>query len=207
MKIKCIGFFLVFLFTASQAYPSVLDTGDILKQKTYRVTVVPQFLFTENVGVNLGSRIDFGLNKVSELGALVGFGASGFQLGSYYKLVPFPDLDSQPAVGLKVGFDYARKNSTNSLALRAIPLLSKKFKTNFADFNVFSSLPISFHTSDVSDGSWSIQLVGGTEINFPQLEFMNFAAEIGLLSGGTQSSYISFALVLYADQLQNIQFR
>src|SRR5688572_1337170 len=75
----------------SAAYFSTMDTGDIIAAGRYRITAEPQIILNKYDGFNLTGRFSTGLTPDAAVEALVGGGEIDFQLGGFYKWVPFPD--------------------------------------------------------------------------------------------------------------------
>ncbi len=193
---------ILFLLSPAHGYQSVLDTGDILPKDNYRATLEPQFVLSGDSGVNFIGRLDAAIDDTSEFGALLGAGATDFHTGFYYKMVPFPDYRNQPALALKFGFEYGKRDEETEFIFRVVPIASKKFKTELGHFNAYVSAPVGIGQKDQAT-ALSMQLVGGSKFNVPQFKNIDFAAEAGF-SVNQSISYISFAAIFYIDDVNGL---
>lgn len=176
-----IGIILCLLLTSvsSQAFLSVMNTGDILKPNVQRLTVEAQGVASDERGFNFVGYFDSAIDESSEIRAVLGSGVTDFQAGGYYKLIPYPDVDSQPAIGFVAGFIYAREDGLSLLNARFCPLVSKHLKYEIGEFNAYSSLSLGMTTVD-GEGLTPIQLVVGTEFKHVDNAEFTWMGEIGL---------------------------
>ncbi len=187
------------LLTTAQsfAYFSTIDTGDLLERGKYRAILEPQIILDRYDGLNFVGRFDSGLTEDANVRALVGFGKVDFQMGGFFKYVPFPDVDKQPAIGGEAGILYARVNGETEFSLRIHPLVSKKFATEIGDLTPYVSLPLGI-TNRASDTFVPVQLVGGSEWKTLKWDNLRFFAEVGL-NINHSFGYISGAVAYYFD--------
>ncbi|MCM2280997.1 MAG: hypothetical protein NDI61_04035 [Bdellovibrionaceae bacterium] len=184
--------------TTAQAYFSTMDTGEVTQPGHYRTILEPQFILNKYDGVNLIGRFDTGLADDKAVRAIVGFGEVDFQLGAFYKWIPFPDSEGQPAIGGSAGVLYGRAGDETELSLRFHPLVSKHFETEIGDLTPFVSLPLGITTRD-DDTFVPIQLAVGSEWKTLNWENLRFMAELGL-NINKAFSYLSFGLVYEFDE-------
>lgn len=173
------------------AYFTTLDSGEIPAKERFRVSVAPQFIFNRYDGVNLVTQFDVPLEDGRSARGLLGFGSVDFQMGGFYKMVPFPDLDGQPAIGAMVGGIYSSIKGTNELSLRIHPLISKKIPTEVGDLIVYGSVPTGVTWRTGVETIVPVQAVLGTEARFLDWERFGFLAELGL---NVTQSFSYFAL-------------
>ncbi len=181
----------------SAAYFSTMDTGDITANGRYRIIAEPQIIIDKYEGLNMTGRFSTGLTEDSAVEALVGAGEVDFQLGGFYKWVPFPDVEGQPAIGGKAGVIFARVKGETEFSLRFHPLVSKKFETEAGDITPYASLPIGITNRD--DTTFiPVQLAGGAEWKTLSSENLRFMAEIGF-NISKAFPYVSVGLVYEFD--------
>lgn len=141
--------FLIFLMLTlsfnANAFLETVDTGELVGKDSYRAYGGINAIFNDVEGVNVMGRISTGILEESEVQLELGFGSVDFNVGAYYKWVPIPDYENQPAVGIKIGGHYGRIANNDLVNISGVPLISKKFKTELGDFSPYGALPISLH--------------------------------------------------------------
>lgn len=168
------------LFSQSNAlaYFSTIDTGELVAPGEYQVSFEPQYIFTRFSGMNAVARFDTGINDASSVRGVLGFGTVNFQLGGFYKWVPFPDTETQPAIGGEVGAFIARVPQGTEYSFRFHPLLSKRFETEVGDVIPYGSIPLGV-TSRPDKTVLPVQLVAGTEFRPLNAKNLSFFGEVG----------------------------
>jgi len=196
----------VVIFSAPAfAFYTTLDNGEILEPGHYRLGVNTQFITEGDDGVNVGLRFDAPIDEELNWRALLGFGTTDVFVGGYLKWVPFPDTDTQPAVGVISGILFARYSGDNELTLRVNPFVSKKYSLTFGDFNSYLALPFSIKSyGDKTD--IPVQATLGTEYRTESLENVGFWAEIGF-DLNDAFPYFAIGATLQVDESEGIQFR
>lgn len=195
--------FVICLFFAikANALYSVLDTGELLDEGDFRANVETQLITDNDDGVNLIGRFDSWFNEDSNLRGVVGFGTTDLYLAGFYKWVPYPDSDGQPAIGVSGGLAYARyeveDETLGELSIRIHPLVSKKFEVDVGELTPYGSLPIGMASRD-GDTDFPVQLVGGVEWKTGRWDKLTFSAEVGF-NVNDAFSYFSLAAQLYFD--------
>ena len=182
----------------SKAYYATLDTGDLVAVERYRASVAPQLIVNKYDGMNLTGRFDTGINPDSSIRAILGFGKVDFQAGVLYKYIPFPDLETQPALGGMAGVLFSRVEGSTELSLRFHPLVSKKMHSDIGAFNWYGSLPLGL-TSRSNETFVPIQLAGGTEYAAPNWKVFKVMGEVGI-NLNKSFSYITVAAVFDFDE-------
>lgn len=196
---------ILFFTPQAWAFYSVMDTGDLLDPGHYRVGAETQFITNEDSGVNLVSRFDMGLNEDSNLRAELGFGTTDLHLGAFYKWIPIPDYEQQPAIGFSSGVVFAQYSGHTELSLRFHPIVSKGFEVEFGKITPYASLPFGLRSYD-DDTDVPVQLALGSDLYFSQLDLWHFKAEIGF-DLSEAFTYISFGATLDFDEENGIRFR
>lgn len=182
----------------ANAYFSTIDNGELVAPGAYQASFEPQLLLNDRQGFNVIGRLDVGLDQQSSLRALVGVGKVDFQIGGFYKIVPFPDTPKQPAIGADAGVIIARYDGDTKISFRLHPLVSKRFESEVGDFTPYASLPIGVTTSTL-DGTYTpVQLVGGTEFRSMNYPNVSYFAELGI-NLNKSFSYVSAALAYRFD--------
>ena len=181
----------------SHAYFSTIDNGDLLKPGQYQAAIEPQLILDKYNGFNVIGRFDTGFNDNANIRGVVGFGKVDFQLGGFYKIVPFPDTEDQPAIGFDIGAIYARVGGDNQLSLRVHPIVSKKFETEIGDLTPYGSIPLGV-TSRKDDTVTPVQVVIGNEFRPLNSRNISYFTELGVTVSNA-FSYISAAIAYRFD--------
>lgn len=182
----------------AQAYFSTIDTGELVAPKAYRVTLEPQFILNKIDGANAIGRFATGLNEESSAELVLGVGEVDFQAGGFYKLIPFPDTEGQPAIGGKVGFLLGEVANRTEYNLRFHPLVSKTLETEVGHIIPYASLPFGIRFND-DDTTLPLQAVGGLEYKVQGHENLRLMSEVGI-NVSKAFSYISFAVAYNFDE-------
>ncbi|MCC7405947.1 MAG: hypothetical protein IT288_16260 [Bdellovibrionales bacterium] len=185
----------------ANALYSIMDTGDLLPEGQFRANVETQFITDGDDGVNFNGRFDTWFRDDANLRGVVGFGTTDIYLAAFYKWVPFPDVEGQPAIGVAGGLAYARfdveDETIGELSIRVHPLISKKFATEYGDFTPYGSLPFGVASRE-GDMELPLQIVGGVEWKTLEWQKLTFSAEVGF-DVSKAFSYISLGAQLYFD--------
>jgi hypothetical protein len=183
-----------FLFSfPSNAYLSTLNNGDVVPEGKYRVLGELQYLGDPS-GAGVTAGMDTGINDSSDLRVIAGVGGVNFHAGMFYKWIPYPDTENQPAIGVMAGGTWARYNGDDYPSFRIHPLVSKRFDTDYGLVTPYASLPFGI-TAGPKDNTFPTQLAVGAEWKPVDMKGFSFMAELGL-SLNESSGYAS-AAVLY----------
>jgi hypothetical protein len=98
------------------------------------------------------------------------------------KWIPFPDTESQPAIGGEAGLIVARIGSLTQYSIRFHPLISKKIELEIGDLIPYGSLPlgITVQSGGVDETFVPVQLVGGAELRPLEMKNWSFFGEVGV---------------------------
>jgi hypothetical protein len=165
--------------STSHAYFSTIDNGELIQPGKYQVSVEPQIILSEFSGFNMVGRFDTGINQDSSARVLLGVGKVDYQVGGFYKYVPFPDTVNQPAIGGSAGVVLARVNGVTLTSIRLHPLISKRFQTEVGDLIPYGSLPLGI-TFSSGTTTVPVQLVLGSELRPMNMKDVSFFAELGM---------------------------
>ena len=173
------------------AYYSTIDSGELVVPNSYQVGIEAQGIMHEFSGMNFVGRFDAGINESSSVRGLLGFGKVDFQIGGFYKYIPYPDTPHQPAIGGEAGVIVSRFAGDNQIAVRLHPLISKKFQSEVGDFIPYASIPFGV-TFGKGPTVIPVQFVVGSEFRPLDLKNFSFFAELGI-EVSKSFSYLSVA--------------
>lgn len=190
MKRLLISFiYLVLVPQMSEAYFANIDSGELVPMDQYRLILEPQ------VGhFNLTAHFDAGITESSQLRVSLGAGESGTHFDFFFKSVPYPDFDNQPAIGYKVGTVFSADKGANVLSIRLMPLISKTYVIKQNRWTPYLSVPLTV-SMQKSTSTTPIHAVIGTELNLPSAPDMQVGFEVGSSikdSFSYASAFISF---------------
>jgi hypothetical protein len=129
----------------------------------------------------------------------IGFGTIDYNLGASLKWTPFPDTKTQPAVGFRGSFWYAKYKEANITTIQVASIVSRKFSHDFGALVPFAALALNFN--NVSGGGSNItgtQLSVGTELYHKDVSNMYFSAELGT-SIKDASSFVGLSATVPMD--------
>jgi hypothetical protein len=182
LKLSLIVVLAIFATTPAHAYYSTVDNGEVLKEGQFQAMIAPQLIFNNYDGGNFTGRLDMGLAEGVSARGLLGFGKVDFQIGGMVKWIPFPDTESQPAIGGEAGLIVARIGSLTQYSIRFHPLISKKIELEIGDLIPYGSLPlgITVQSGGVDETFVPVQLVGGAELRPLEMKNWSFFGEVGV---------------------------
>ena len=145
-------FFTAFILSRpSHAYLSVNETAELLPEGYYKFGVAPQLRLSEGGGLNVGAYFDSYIAEDFNGRFELGSGKTDFWTQGSVKWVPFPDVERQPALGLRGAIIYARDENLDFYSVQVAPLISKVADTRYGKMIPFIALPITFiNTKDNS---------------------------------------------------------
>lgn len=193
---------LCFTHSAS-AYLTQLQSGESLGTNQYRIGFIPQLVTNDSAGVNFDTALDAGWNDSMSSRFYIGGGKMDLHLGGNFQWVPFPDVDKQPAIGVRAGTWYARYKDENYLTFSIAPLVSKKIEHRGEILTPYVAAPINYTFNKTKD-YYSQQFVIGSEWIHPQIKKWSFAAEIGLNLKDTYS-FVAIYAGFQFDGLQGVK--
>ncbi len=196
---------LVLSATPSWAYLSVGESGEIQKAGSNQFGIEPQILGNEGGGVNIGAFLDMPIQDDISARFSLGAGKIDFHAGAAVKWIPFPDVDQQPAMGLKAAAWYARQSSINVWTFQLAPLFSKKFDSEVGLFIPYAAIPVNFVTSTEKSVTGT-QFAVGSELYAKDVTNMHFSAELALNLKDSYS-FISGSVVFPFDSEKGFHFR
>lgn len=168
----------LFLSSNAHAYLSIAESAEVLPVGKYSLGVEPQFLTNKGGGTNLNVFLNGSLNESTSARVTIGAGAIDFNAFASVKWVPFPDVDNQPAMGLRAGAGLARDGDENLLQLQVAPLISKKYETEYGLTVPYVAVPITFLNTK-EENFVASNIAFGSEYTHPEV-IGTFGAEVGL---------------------------
>ena len=196
---------LLFNATPAWAYLSIGESGEIQPVGSNQFGVEPQILGNEGGGVNIGTFLDVPWRDDLSSRFSLGVGKIDFHAGAALKWMPFPDVDQQPAMGIKVAGWYARQSSLNVWTFQIAPLFSKKYQADAGLFIPYVAVPVSF-VSSTDKSVTGTQFAIGSELYAKDVQNMHFSAELALNLKDSYS-FISGTVVFPFDTEKGFQFR
>lgn len=194
LKISFIFLTALLLSRTSLAYLTVGETAEVLPEGYYKFGLEPQLIVSDGSGFNLGAFFDTHIENGIDGRIEIGGGSTEFWTAGTVKWVPIPDVDKQPAVGLRGGFSFARDNGSDFYHLLIAPIISKKADTQYGEMVPFLALPLSIPIINKKVKSETeIQLAIGAE--WFQNKDVNYGLELDLnlsKSFSAVSAFISF---------------
>jgi hypothetical protein len=196
--IALFGFLL--LSSARPAQAGVFNLSRFVEPSRWALGLEPGVQLTQGAGVAVEGKFTFGLSELSNVQAFLGTGGGGrrFRVGGAMTFDFFPDIDSQPGIGVAVQGAYVRRSvdqgEVGGLDVLIIPYLHKAFRVGSAsEFEPFVALPFgSSFQSGTYQGLWSLS--AGS--HFKASENIRTTLEVTIAIRNTESA-ISGGLTYY----------
>ncbi len=169
-------------------YLTIGESGEVIGQGQNRIGASPQFFTNNGGGMNVGAFMDMGWSDSMSSRFSLGLGKIDFNLGASFKYIPFPDVDQQPAIGIKTSLFYARVSSENITTLQIAPMISRKVDSDIGLFVPYAA--VALNSNSGPSNSTGTQFVLGSELKHKDAEKFLFAAEV---SFNLKDSYSSLA--------------
>ncbi len=163
---------------SAPAYLSIGESAEILPLSDYQVGLEPQFLLNKGGGANLNAFFDAPFNNSTSGRISLGAGSVDFSTFASIKYVPFPDVDNQPAIGIRAGVGIARDESESILLAQISPLISKKTPTDIGLLTPYLAIPLQIINNKKETFTGS-NFVVGSEYSHADLPEARFGGEIG----------------------------
>lgn len=191
-----------FMASSAHAYLSIAESGEILPMNKYQAGVIPQVLLNRGGGANVDAFFDMPINESTSARISLGAGAIDFSTFASVKFVPFPDIDNQPAIGVRVGLGVTRESDENWTLGQVAPLVSKKVSTDNGLFVPYAAIPFQF-VSMKRENVTSAQFVVGSEWVYPETPDVRYGGEVGIEMNKSYS-YVSIFVTLPFDSSKGI---
>lgn len=179
-----------FLFIAhfsltSQAFQDINESAELVTGDQYQFGISPQLAS----GGHIGFFLDAPINESTSSRFMLSTGDIDFNFFASAKYVPFPDIDRQPAMGIRGGIGFARENRSNIPYIEVAPLVSKKTSTQWGPMTPYIAVPFHYNITK-DDNYFSSSMAFGVELNSEKYQGVRFGGELGLSLSQTES-YIS----------------
>ena len=155
------------------------ESGELIKSNEYQVGFSPQILFGDERGLNGTVFADYLYNESTSFRAHLGAGTVDFHTGGSIKFVPFPDIENQPALGVRGGLFLVRDANESNIAFQLAPLASKKIESDHGLFTPYGSLAFSYITWREKKRTGT-QLIVGSDFQYNKDDELKFGAELGI---------------------------
>ncbi|MFP5519651.1 MAG: hypothetical protein ACLGGX_07085 [Bdellovibrionia bacterium] len=165
--------------STASAYLDINESGELINEGAQRIGFSPQFLFGNGEGTNASLFFESGTSESTSTRIVLEGGDVNFNAFASLKYIPFPDVDQQPALGVRAGLGFARAGDMNNLYFQIAPLASKMVDVEFGVLTPYISLPIEFNSTK-EENFMSNRFVFGTEFTSPETPQFKFGSEIGL---------------------------
>lgn len=188
---------------AHAGYLAVAESGEILPQGDYLITLLPQLRVSEGGGINVDGALDSALSDSTSFRLQAGAGQVDFHLGGSVKYIPFPDIDNQPAMGVKAGAWYARDAGENFISLLVAPLVSRRMDSEYGLFVPYAALPVSM-VNYKSKNTVGTQIAFGSELRNTNWKNVILTGELAINLSDSFSA-VTFGLSFPLDQAQGLK--
>lgn len=161
-----IGFIFLTAFILSRssfAYLAINETAELMPEGYYKIGVAPQLMLSDGGGINVGAFVDGYI--ADDINGRIQIGAGktpDFWTSASIKWVPYPDVDRQPAMGLRGALIYARDESVDFYSFQVTPIISKMADTRYGKMIPYVGLPITLINTK-SNSTTATQFAVGAE--------------------------------------------
>lgn len=169
-----LGLFLATL--PAKAYLTILESGEPVGVNEYHLGFAPQFVSGEASGTNAVFVLRKGLDEGRDFSVQVGSGAVDLWTTLATRWIPIPDVDNQPAIGLRFDVTLVRETNASGGSFRVAPFISKRYRTDVADLEPYAYVPLGFSVSEGKYDNMS-NLVIGSQFRLEDLRPVYFYGE------------------------------
>jgi len=180
MKKLLLASLITLLSVHAQAYMNLLTTGELTPTNHWATMGYLEGVFNKYDGVNINARGSYGISDELQVDAELGTGKFNAVMGAFAKWVPIPDVDNQPAIGLRAGIGFVDADKTNETSVNATPFISKGFQTEQGRFTPYGGVMLAVNSND-ADTFFASRLILGTEWKSPLEDWkdVRVLAELG----------------------------
>ncbi|MFZ4403500.1 MAG: hypothetical protein ACOYOK_05300 [Pseudobdellovibrionaceae bacterium] len=183
-----------FVNSSAFAYLTVGESAEVLPQGQYQFGGELQALTNEGGGLNVSGFFDAPIDESTSGRVSLGVGAVDFAVGASVKYVPFPDVDQQPAMGVRFGVSVARDAGNTLNSLQVAPLISKKVESDVGLWIPYAAIPINLVNAK-SENYIGTQIALGSEWLTPDLPEARFGGEVVFSLNRSYSSIAGYVTI------------
>ncbi len=176
------------------------ESGEIINSN-FAAGVAPQFKFSGGGGTDFSVFGDLRMSDSLSGRASLSTGDTDFLGTASLKYVPFPDLESQPAIGGKLTLGFVNDNGGSGTVLRVEPIVSKKFKIDEWNITPYGALPVTWIAGIKGRGQAGAQLIAGSEVMKTSWRNWHLGSELGLQAKDSETYLLVYFKFLF-DELE-----
>lgn len=137
--------------STSFAYLALHESAEILPENYFNLGVAPQAFLSEGGGYDVSVFADAHLWHNVDGRLTIGGGDIDFWSQASMKWVPYPDVDNQPAIGVRGAIGYSRNENSDFYHIQVAPIISKKSTSTPYDMIPYAGIPITY----ISEGNYN----------------------------------------------------
>jgi hypothetical protein len=173
---------------------TTFNTVHFVQPGSFAIGVEPTFHLQDSAGVGINARYTHGIGDMTNLTGLIGTGAGPqqFRVGANLNLDLFPDLASQPGIGLNTQGTFYMAPDGGHVQLTTGPYIHKTFEVNGYQIEPYIAVPLGI---GFSGGVYKFVIIPTLGSLFKLSQHFRAVAEIGV--GINTVSTISGGVVYY----------
>lgn len=181
------------------AHAGVFNTSRFTMPGSFSIGLEPEVhLTSESGGAGVGANLRYthGINELVNVQGVLGTGngPKKFRVGGGLVFDFFPDVETQPGIGLATQMTYLRDGENRGrLEAAAVPYIHKTFRSGTSEVDPFLSVPLGFALVDGTNNYVPTVAVAIGSV-FKGSQNVNYIVELGLAVANT-SSYVSGGIV------------
>lgn len=178
-----------FMAAPGYAYLSIMESGEPVQAGDYHIGFAPQFVTDVDGASNAVFNLRTQINSGQDLSLQVGSGHTRIWSTLASRWVPIPDVQSQPAIGIRYDITLAQQHNLSNGVLRLAPFISKRFRTEAGHLEPYAYLPMGISINNDQTQHLS-SLTIGTQLQVEDLRPIYFYVESGINLKGTHSYFL-----------------
>ncbi len=179
----------------AQAHAGVFALPRFVPQGEHAVGFEPELTLTNGAGLGANLKYTYGATELNNLTAIVGTGGGPrqFRVGSSFSFDFFPDLDSQPGIGVAVQGLYYRLKVNGQFEATLIPYVHKTFVNQENEVEPYLSVPFGMGFASGTYKMISNFVIGAI---FKNSERLRYVTEVGVAINNAET-YVSGGVIFY----------
>lgn len=174
-----------------------LETAELLSEGQYRVGLAPQLYLGNGGGVDGSAFLDIPVRTDMNSRFEIGTGVTDFWASASLKWVPYPDFEKQPAIGVRGQFIYLRERDINFYNTQIMPLISKKYNSQYGQIIPYAGLPFTLIYEKNTNNFVITKLCLGSEWTIKNDFQAGAELALDLYNGSTQYAYTASTLSVF----------